>query len=60
MVSGIVQGDEAILVLGGEQEKVAHYHCNCGHSTTDYDALKQHMKQHALNGDRNSYCTTYE
>ena len=60
MGSGIVQGDEATLVLGGEQQKVAHYHCNCGHSTTDYDALGQHMLQHLLKGEANSYCTTYE
>ena len=63
MNSITIHGEESSIVLGGEQseqQKVAHYHCNCGHSTTDYEGLKQHMFQHALNGDRNSYCTTYE
>ena len=60
MITGVVQSEESVLVLGGEQQKAAHYHCNCGHFTTDYEALKQYMFQHAFNGDRNSYCTTYE
>ena len=59
--SGIAYGKEAILVLGGEEQKVAHYHCNCGYSSTDYEEFTRvHMYQHVLNGDRNSYCTTYE
>ena len=61
MDSCIVYGEEATLVLGGEEQKVAHYHCNCGYSSTDYEEFTRvHMYQHVLNGDRNSYCTTYE
>ena len=41
-------------------QKVAHYHCNCGHSTTDYNELGSHMLQHVMRGETNSYCTTYE
>lgn len=37
--------------------EVPFYSCNCGFETFDYDELKQHMFQHALNGDRNSYHT---
>ena len=60
-VSITVQGEESLLVFGDEQEKVAHYHCNCGYSSTDYEEFtRKHMYQHVLNGDRNSYCTTYE
>ncbi len=59
-----VYGEEATLVfgdVGDEQQKVAHYHCNCGYSSTDYEEFTRvHMRQHVLNGDRNSYCTTYE
>ena len=61
-VSGIkINGTLALSTVPEEQPKVAHYHCNCGYSSTDYEEFtRQHMYQHALNGDRNSYTTTYE
>ena len=63
--SGIAQSDEAILTFGDpeeeEQPKVAHYHCNCGYSSTDYEEFTGvHMYNHVINGERYSYCTTYE
>ena len=45
------EGTEPVYV------EVPFYSCNCGFETFDYDELKQHMFQHALNGDRNSYHT---
>ena len=65
MDSCIVQSDEAILIFGDpeeeEQPKVAHYHCNCGYSSTDYEEFTRvHMYNHVINGERYSYCTTYE
>lgn len=40
--------------------EVTRYNCNCGYTTYNYDELKQHMFQHALNGDRNSYSAHVE
>lgn len=31
--------------------------CNCGWSTTDYQELKNHMKNHLFNGEAHSYTT---
>lgn len=45
-----------------EYVTVSTYYCNCSacFHTTDYNALKQHMFQHVLKGERNSYHTVVE
>lgn len=35
--------------------EVTRYNCNCGFTTYNYNELKQHMLQHVLKGQRNSY-----
>lgn len=45
-----------------EYVTVSTYYCNCSacFHTTDYNALKQHMFQHVIRGERNSYHTVVE
>lgn len=45
-----------------EYVTVSTYYCNCPacYHTTDYNALKQHMFQHVLKGQRYSYHTVVE
>ncbi len=38
-------------------KNVEVHNCNCGWNTTDYDELKNHMYNHAIKGEKNSYST---